>query len=201
MQAEDDVSSDQRPAKTGSAPLRRDARERRDALVRAAAICFAEKGYTVPLEEIADRAGVGRGTLYRNFRDRIDLALAVFGHDIDNLEAELDISRPTQQVIGDLLRRGAKASALFTRLAMELPLDAEHLDGFHRLGERVITILEPLVVRAQADGTLRPELGPKDLLLCIKMTSALLLPKPSQADVEPQVDAAIALLLRGLRAP
>ncbi|MBT2189053.1 TetR/AcrR family transcriptional regulator [Sphingobium nicotianae] len=186
------------PLKT--APSRRDARERRDALIEAAAACFAEKGYTVPLEEIADRAGVGRGTLYRNFRDRMALALAVFERDIEGLEAELDLTLPTEQVIGDLLRRGAEASALFRRLAMELPLEPEHLDGFHKLGERVTEILRPLVVKAHATGAMRPELGPKDLLLCIKMTSGLLLPRLSEVDVQAQIDAAISLLLRGLRA-
>ncbi len=129
------------------------------------------------------------------------LALAVFDRDIDLLETELDLALPTEQVISDLLRRGAKASALFTRLAMELPLDPEHLDGFHRLGERVTEILRPLVAKAHATGVMHPGLGPKDLLLCIKMTSSLLLPKLSEVDVNAQIDAAISLLLRGLRAP
>jgi AcrR family transcriptional regulator len=181
--------------------MRRDARERRDALVRAAAECFTDKGYTVPLEEIADRAGVGRGTLYRNFKDRMALALAVFDRDIDELEAQLDMSRPIAEVMSDILYRGAKAAALFTRLAIEVQLDPEHLDDFHQLGVRVSALLEPVVAKAHADGVLRPELGPRDLLLCMRMTSGLLLPQMKKKDVQAQIDAALSLLMRGLCAP
>ena len=53
--------------------MRSDARERREALLTAGEQCFREQGFTVPLEQIADRAGVGRGTLYRNFKDAVTL--------------------------------------------------------------------------------------------------------------------------------
>ncbi|WP_431312381.1 TetR/AcrR family transcriptional regulator [Sphingomonas natans] len=51
--------------------MRCDAAARREVLIDAGAHCFAEGGYLVPLGEIAARAGVERGTLYRNFRDRL----------------------------------------------------------------------------------------------------------------------------------
>jgi len=178
--------------------MRRDARERRDALVRAAAECFAVKGYNVPLEEIADRAGVGRGTLYRNFKDRMALALAVFSRDIDDLEAQLDMALPIEQLMSAILHRGAKAAALFTRLAIEVKLDPEHLDDFHQLGTRVSALLQPLVDKAHEDGLLRPELGTKDLLLCMRMASGLLLPQMAEKEVQAHIDAALSLLMRGL---
>jgi len=188
-----------RPAQAAGLPTRRDALVRRKALIEAAAACFVEKGYTVPLEEIADRAGVGRGTLYRNFRDRMELALAVFDRDIDALEAWLDMSRPIEQVMADILYRGAKVSALFTRLAIEIPIDFKHVEGFHALGQRVAAILVPVVERAHADGLLRPELGPKDLLLSMRMTSGLLIPQMSEEEVRERIEAAMALLMPGLR--
>ncbi len=58
-------------------PLRKDAADRRSALLRAAAEVFAEEGIDTPLDRIAERAGVGRATLYRNFPSRTDIALAV----------------------------------------------------------------------------------------------------------------------------
>ena len=51
--------------------MRKDAQERRDRLIAAAADLFELQCYDVPLEAIAERAGIGRGTLYRNFRARM----------------------------------------------------------------------------------------------------------------------------------
>lgn len=64
-------------ALTMTRPLRKDAADRRSALLRAAAEVFAEEGIDTPLDRIAERAGVGRATLYRNFANRTEIALAV----------------------------------------------------------------------------------------------------------------------------
>jgi AcrR family transcriptional regulator len=58
--------------------LRADARQNRARLISAATTAFAEKGADAPLEDIARRAGVGIGTLYRHFPSRLDLQAAVF---------------------------------------------------------------------------------------------------------------------------
>jgi AcrR family transcriptional regulator len=58
--------------------LRADARQNRARLITAATEAFAEKGADAPLEDIARRAGVGIGTLYRHFPNRLDLQAAVF---------------------------------------------------------------------------------------------------------------------------
>jgi AcrR family transcriptional regulator len=59
-------------------PLRADARQNRARLIAAATEAFAEKGADAPLEDVARRAGVGIGTLYRHFPTRLDLQAAVF---------------------------------------------------------------------------------------------------------------------------
>src|ERR1700704_7032774 len=58
--------------------MRADARRSRAKLIEAATIAFAENGADAPLEDIARRAGVGIGTLYRHFPTRTDLQAAVF---------------------------------------------------------------------------------------------------------------------------
>ena len=58
--------------------LRADARQNRARLITAATAAFTEKGADAPLEDIARRAGVGIGTLYRHFPSRLDLQAAVF---------------------------------------------------------------------------------------------------------------------------
>ena len=62
---------------TTSAPLRRDARANRDRILEAARVSFATGGIDVSVEEIAQRAGVGMGTLYRRFPTKEDLIDAV----------------------------------------------------------------------------------------------------------------------------
>ena len=66
-------------------PLRKDAADRRVALLQAAADVFAEEGIDTPLDRIAERAGVGRATLYRNFANRTEIALAVLLDEVDAL--------------------------------------------------------------------------------------------------------------------
>ena len=68
----------------GSArPIRADAQRSIDALLEAAKVVFATSGVDAPVREIAERAGVGVGTLYRRFPQRSDLVAAVFRREID----------------------------------------------------------------------------------------------------------------------
>src|ERR1700734_3359907 len=63
--------------------LRADARRNIEALLEAAMTVFAISGVDAPVREIADKAGVGVGTLYRHFPQRADLIAAVFRREID----------------------------------------------------------------------------------------------------------------------
>ena len=94
--------------------LRKDAEARRQAILAAAEIVFAEKGVDVPLEEICDAAGVGRATLYRNFENRIDLVKAIMSNNLDKLELiaagaatpEQTIVNYLSEVLDQLVRTG-----------------------------------------------------------------------------------------------
>lgn len=63
------------------------ARRTREALVDAAAQVFVERGVQAPIRDIAGRAGVGVGTVYRHFPDRAGLVVAVYRHQIDECVA------------------------------------------------------------------------------------------------------------------
>jgi AcrR family transcriptional regulator len=71
-------------------PMRADARRNYDRLVTAAREELAERGNEAGIEDIARRAGLGIGTLYRHFPRRIDLIEAVYSTDIDTLVAAAD---------------------------------------------------------------------------------------------------------------
>lgn len=178
---------------------RRDAQARRAALIAAAAASFAREGYGVPLEVIAERAGVGRGTLYRNFRDRAALALAIFSAEIDRLEAEIDPAAPLAATIATLVRDGAAASSLFVRIAVELHGDDPNLTDFHALGARLEAVIAPVVAAAKERGELDPGATAEQLVLAMRMAGGLLLPFMTEAEVAARVDAAVRLLIDGLR--
>ena len=66
-----------------SRPIRADAQRNLDALLEAALAVFSTSGVDAPVREIAVRAGVGVGTVYRHFPERSDLIAAVFRREID----------------------------------------------------------------------------------------------------------------------
>jgi AcrR family transcriptional regulator len=180
-------------------PLRRDAQARRDALIEAARLCFARAGYFVPLEDIADAAGVGRGTFYRNFKDRMALALAVFEEEIERMRARLDPALPLDQALAQVVLEGADAATLFARLALDMPRDGADRAAFDHLRRRLELLFEPIATRAHHEGTLARELGARDLVVAMRMLSGLLLKHNSATERRQQIDAALRLLLSGLR--
>ena len=71
-------------------PMRADARRNYERVVAAARDTLRESGREASLEEIARRAGVGIGTLYRRFPTRLDLLEAVYREDVDTLRVATD---------------------------------------------------------------------------------------------------------------
>ena len=63
------------------------AQQTRSGVLAAAASVFVEQGVQAPIRDIAGRAGVGVGTIYRHFPTRADLVTAVYGHQIDTCAA------------------------------------------------------------------------------------------------------------------
>jgi AcrR family transcriptional regulator len=178
--------------------MRRDALERREALIRAAAACFAESGYDVPLEDIADRAGVGRGTLYRNFRDRLELLLVIFEREIDAIGAELDPAEPLPVLIRQIVRRALGTRLLFARLSLDLAADDANFAAFHALHRRMTVILDPFVTRARERGEIRGDATAEQVMLGIRMISALLKSPLAERDPDTLITDGLDLLLRGL---
>ncbi|MFW7413550.1 TetR/AcrR family transcriptional regulator [Demequina sp. SO4-18] len=87
--------------------------ENRAALIAAARTVFDERGIDAPLSAVAKRAGVGQGSLYRHFPDRISLTVAVFEENL--AEIELLANRPgsTLRDVLDLVTHQAEAASAF----------------------------------------------------------------------------------------
>jgi AcrR family transcriptional regulator len=178
--------------------MRRDALERREALIHAAVTCFAERGYDVPLEDIADRAGVGRGTLYRNFRDRLELLLVIFEREIDAIGAELDPAQPLPVLIRQIVRRARGTRLLFARLTMDMTIDDTNYAALLTLHMRMSDILDPFVARARERGEIRADATTEQVLLGIRMISGLLKSPVIERDFDALIDDGLNLLLLGL---
>lgn len=153
----------------GERRLRVDAERNRLRIIDAATEVFAERGLDVPLEEIAERAGVGIGTLYRRFPTREELVAATFQARLaayaDAAENALrgDPWTGLCQLVEWICATQAADRGFTDVLAMMLPLRDAH-EGEHARARRA---LSTLVHRAQEQGQLRDDLVPEDILLLV----------------------------------
>ena len=102
---------------------RADAQRNLDALLQAAKVVFAASGVDAPVREIAERAGVGIGTVYRHFPQRADLIAAVFRREIDacaDAAPILDAEHPPGEALARWMQRYAAFVATKRGLAAAL---------------------------------------------------------------------------------
>ena len=175
-------------------PKRADAQRNYDALVAAAREAFAEAGVNASLEEIARRAGVGIGTLYRNFPSRRELFEAVYVDEVQALShSAADVAHlPPWDALVAWLNRFVAYAATKRALAEELAHDSE---VFRRCRAEIYAAGQPMMRRAQEAGLVRPDATFDDVLRLISGIVAFQFPEPGQRD------RVLAIALDGLRYP
>jgi AcrR family transcriptional regulator len=178
-------------------PLRADARRNREKVLRAARDAFAESGYGVPLDEIAARAGVGPGTVYRHFPAKEALFQAVVTARIEDLiddaRARADDADPGGAFFGFLARIAEEAAA-----KRDLP-DAIAIPG--SLQDTLHAALDTLLRRAQQAGAVRADVGAQDMIVLLKGMLASI-QDASAGAVDPALSGRLfAVLADGLRPP
>jgi AcrR family transcriptional regulator len=156
-------------------PLRRDAERNRQRILRAAAEVFTTRGLQASLDDVARRAGVGVGTVYRRFPDKESLAEALFEERIEAIAAlaERALAEPDSWTGLVSFLEGACTHLATDRGLQEIVMYATH--GRDRTGQaraRMQPLVTALVRRAQQDGQLRPDLRPTDMLFIEFMISA-----------------------------
>jgi AcrR family transcriptional regulator len=151
-------------------PLRADAERNRAAILAAARRVFAEQGLAAPLEEIATRAGVGIGTLYRRFPTREQLVAAAltdkFAQYAEAAGAALALPDPWlgfTSFVDRICELQAADRGLSDLLSIALPAG----DAVSALRQLANARVAELVRRAKAAGALRPDFVPEDLLLLL----------------------------------
>jgi AcrR family transcriptional regulator len=139
---------------TGPKPLRSDARRNRERLLEVARAAFAADGLSVPLDEIARRAGVGPGTLYRHFPAKEALFEAVLQDRLQRLADEAGVLRDAQDP-------GAALLGFIDRLIAEAALKRDLVDTLASAGAEIGAGL------AETGGAIREDIGVDDLMTII----------------------------------
>jgi len=157
---------------TRTAPTspRKDARRNRTALLTAARTVFADEGIDAALDGVARRAGVAIGTLYRHFPTRMDLVATVIADKkrawIKAAEAAVAME-PAWDGLVFFLERVCELQAgdlAFNDIAsMRFP----HAPGIETARKRAYDLGRRIVERAQAEGSLRPDITAEDLAFVV----------------------------------
>ena len=178
---------------------RADARRNEATLLDAAAAAFVDAGVDVPVREIAARAGVGVGTIYRHFPTRADLIVAVYRHQVDacaeagpallaeNASPHAALVRWIDMFVDFLVTKHGLAGAMQSDEAGFQALHASFID-------RLVPVCAELLAAAAAAGEIT---GDPDALTLMRGVGNLCI----GADSDPGYDARrmVALVLKGLR--
>lgn len=182
------------------APRRADARRNAETLLAAAAAAFVDSGVDAPVRDIASRAGVGVGTIYRHFPTRADLVVAVYRHQVEacaeagpRLLAEagspvLALTRWVDLFVDFLVTKRGLAEALRS--------DSATFESLHGVFlERLVPVCDELLRAATAAGDIAPGQDAYELMravgnLCIG----------AEGDARYDARRMVSLVLAGLRA-
>jgi len=181
---------------THERPLRADAARNRAKLVGAARAAFASDGTSASLEDIARRANVGIGTLYRHFPSRLDLVEAIY---VDEVEALCDSAAgasdlPPWEALVDWLRRFVRYVAAKQALAEELFAHlGEDAEVFRSCRIAVFATGEPLLARAQQAAVVRPEVSFTEV---VRMVGGIAKISPASPE---EIERILDIALDGLR--
>jgi AcrR family transcriptional regulator len=180
-------------------PARRaDAQRNMETLLKAALAVFAKSGVDAPVRDIAEKAGVGVGTVYRHFPARSDLIVAVFRQEVDacaDAAPVLAAKYPPTEALSRWMQRFAEFVAAKRGLATALHLGDpayEQLPAYY--DAKLRPALESLLKRAVDAGEIREGVAPGDLL-----SAAVSLCRPAYNVAPDHTQRMLALLIDGLR--
>jgi AcrR family transcriptional regulator len=197
-----DVSENQRDGQEiperAEGRVRADAQRNIDALLQSALAVFATSGVDAPVREIAEKAGVGIGTVYRHFPQRSDLIAAVFRHEIDacaDAAPILAAEHDPGEALARWMQRYAAFIATKRGLATALHSGNPAFDTLPAYFEkRLLPALRMLLDSAVAAGEVRADVDADDLLSAV----ANLCRQAHDEDPD-RTRRMVALLVDGLR--
>jgi AcrR family transcriptional regulator len=181
---------------TDARPKRADARRNRERLVTAAREAFAERGDETSLEDIARRAGVGIGTLYRHFPTRPALLEAVYLDEVETVcrSAEDFAGLEPWEALTSWLRRYAGFVATKQALSAELlPYIGQDAEVFQSCKTAIRATGDELLHRAQEAGVVRSDVTFMDVA---RMVGGIATIRMAEQD---EIERILEVALDGLR--
>jgi AcrR family transcriptional regulator len=175
--------------------VRADARRNYEQLVEQARLAFAEFGADASLDEIARRAGVASGTLYRHFPTRLDLIEVVLAEQIGELVVvgrRLLAAEDELVALATWLRAALAHGLTYQGLSAAMLNSALGQDAASAWHTDLFEIAAALLARARQAGRVVADADPSDVL---KLIGAIALAKPDDAA---QADRLLALVMTGL---
>ncbi len=178
--------------------VRADAQRNIEALLRSARAVFAITGVDAPVREIAEKAGVGIGTVYRHFPQRADLIVAVFRHEVDacaDAAAGLTATHEPGEALALWMQRYVDFIAAKRGLAVALHSGNPAFDILPAyFDKRLRPALHTLLKAAAAAGEVRADIEPDDLLQAVASLCT-----PAHDGDPAHARRMVALLVDGLR--
>jgi AcrR family transcriptional regulator len=177
-------------------PMRADARRNYEKLVAAALAVFADQGTSASLEAVAERAGVGIGTLYRHFPNRQALLEAVYADEVEAMaRAAGDLAdREPWDAVAEWFHQYVGFAAT-KRALMDMMLDADpDSDVLATCRTTLSRAGNGLIGRAQAAGVVRPDIEFIDVARMVGQIGVA--PNTDQE----QKERMLGIVLDGLRA-
>ncbi|GAA4006792.1 TetR/AcrR family transcriptional regulator [Deinococcus rubellus] len=200
-EGESKVTNTVEPAKTTAPPKRADARRNEQTLLDAAAALFVTSGVDVPVRDIAAKAGVGTGTIYRHFPTRAELIRAVYRHQVDacaeagpallasSSSPYIALSSWIDLFVDFLVTKHGLAAAMQSDKPSFASLHASFLD-------RLLPVCAEIIRAAVEAGELQPDVEAFELMYGVGNLCA-------GAGADPRYDARrlVKCLIAGLRLP
>ena len=197
--SEQETTAGAMPDAPAPKPLRADAKRNRDKLAAVASQAFAEAGVDASLEDIAKRAGVGIGTLYRHFPTREHLVEVVYRREVEGLchaAEELAEQHPADVALELWMQRFVDYIATKRGLATSLRLLlSTNSTLFSDTSGRVSGALRALVEKAAAAGRIRADVDASDVMHALGGIYSA----PSTPDWRERSGRLVKLLMDGLR--
>jgi AcrR family transcriptional regulator len=179
--------------------LRADARQNREKLLAAAAELFATSGVEVSLQAVADRAGVGIGTLYRHFPTRNALVEATYRNEVERLceaAGELQHTRPPEAALAEWMDRFVTYVAAKRGMADALQsITASNSELYPRSRKQLLEAITSLLGNAAASGAVRADVEPEDVLRAMNAVWLV----TDEPDWQERAHRLLRLLMDGLR--
>jgi AcrR family transcriptional regulator len=154
-------------------PLRADARRNRERILESAKAVFAEFGAEAQMDDVAARAGVGVGTVYRHFPTKealmVELIRQKFRLFADRAREALDGDEEPFEALESLMRRNAETAARDAATQLALAGAGEHIWTRARAEQQeLLKWTDELIGRARRAGTIRPDIKGTDIgmLMC-----------------------------------